>query len=238
MHPAPPPPRWIWLCLWAGLAFLALSHLQGAARVSPLWWAEPALYALMIAGLWRGSFGLALPAPWAATAFVGLSWAFGMIYELTLSVDGTGLGGMHPDTRASFVLAQGDYIPIALTTLWLIRRWHLDFAGAFLLGCGKSLTEGLVFTGVLTQTLVSPSWPLAPLMLAYYGLAYASFVALPLVVLSPQTLWDRRPPPRPISAPVLIATGFALAFVLRILWGLGTGPLLSWVFGLPPDPAG
>ncbi len=205
---------------------------QDEGLVSPLWWAELVLYVVMIAGLACGGFGLTVPAP--MRAFVGLSWTFGMVYELTLTVDGTGYGGMHRDTVASFVLAQGDYIPIALATLWMVRRWHLGFAGAFLISCGKSLTEGLVFTGVLTNTVLSPAWPYAPLMLAYYTLAYANFVALPLLVLAPETLWDRHPAPRPKGPLTLIAAGFAAAFAIRLIWGLGLGPALGWAFDLPP----
>lgn len=224
-------PLWLWACIAAGLAFLTLSLLRDEGLVSPLWWLELLLYALMIAGLARGGFGLTLPAP--MLAFVVLSWAFGMVYEVTLTVDGTGYGGVHRDTFASFVLAQGDYIPIALATLVMVRRWHLGFAGAFLISCGKSLTEGLVFMGVLTDTILSPTWPYAPLMLAYYTLAYASFVALPLLVIAPQSLWDGGIP-RPKGALTLIAAGFVVAFAIRILWGLVLAPLLTWAFALPP----
>jgi hypothetical protein len=224
---------WIWLMIGAGLVFWSLSY--GSGPTSPLWWSELALYALMILGLLRGGFAVTLPPPQAALAFVALSWAFGMAYELSLTVDGTGLGGVHPNTAASFLLAQPDYLMIAAATLWLIHRWHLGFAGAVLIACGKSLTEGLVFTGVLSATLLSPNWPYAPLVLAYYTLAYASFVALPLLILAPKSLWSSRPPPRPASPLRLILTGFALAFVIRILWGLAFSPAITWAFNLPPN---
>jgi len=59
---------------------------------------------------------------------------------------------------------------------------------------GKSLTEGLIFTGVLTAMLVSGAFGMAALVLAYYALAYASFVALPLLLVAPETLWRPGPP--------------------------------------------
>ena len=90
-----------------------------------------------------------------------------MAFELTLTVVGTGLGGIHPDTRASFLLGQANYILIALPTLALVRFWRLDFAGAYWTAMGKSLTEGLIFTGVLTATLVSGAFGMAALVLAY-----------------------------------------------------------------------
>ena len=85
---------------------------------------------------------------------LGLSWSFGMICELTLTADGTRMGGKHAGMRSCFVLAQGDDIPFAVATLWMVRRWHLAFAGAFWLAFGNSLTEGIVCTGILSKTIL------------------------------------------------------------------------------------
>ncbi len=230
-------PAAVWLFILAGLTFLALSLMYRDGPASPYWWGELMLYALMAAGLASGGFNLSPSRRTAAVVYIALCWAFGMVYELSLTVDGTGLGGVHPDTRASFLLAQPDYLMIAAVALWLVRRWHLGFAGAFWIACGKSLTEGLLFSGALTAAILSPAWPFAPLMLAYYALAYSTFVALPLLVLAPETLWSDKPTTPP-GALRLIAAGFVLAFVIRLIWGLVFGPLIAWAFNLPPNPLG
>ena len=189
----------------------------------------------MIVGLARGGAGLSMKPLPAAIAFVLASWACGMAYELTLTMDGTGLGGNHPDTRSSFILAQGDYVLIALAALTMARRWHLDFRGLFWVAMGKSLTEGLIFTGVLTVALMTGQLGLAALTLPYYTLAYASFVALPLLLIAPESLWR----PAPVKTPpifTLILTGFAVAFVIRLIWGFGWAPFATWAFDLPPNP--
>jgi hypothetical protein len=226
--------RWLWQPLpWiaGGLVFLALGlALQDGPR-SPLWWGELPLHLMLIAGvLAPGRFYLPLSRRIAPVALVVLSWAFGMAYEMTLTVDGTGIGGVHPDTRASFLLAQGDYILIALATLALVRWLRLDLRLAFFLAAGKSLTEGLVFTGVLWGA----GWS-APLALAYYALAYASFIALPLVLVDPRLVWSG-PAPSRLRVAAIWATGFAVAFAIRIAWGLGWAPLATWLWDLPPNP--
>ena len=228
---------WLWIAL--GLWFWGLSQLRAEGIVAPRPYADVPLYALMILGLLinRGQgFRLRLPPRWAPVAFVGLSWGFGMLYEASLTVDGTGIGGVHPDTRASYLLAQGDYILIALATWGLVQHFHLTFRDIFFLAGGKSLTEGLVFTGVLTSVLVSPQAYAAPLMLAYYTLAYATFVALPLLIIDPACLWQATPPRRRLSIPALWLIGAVVAMVIRIIWGLGWAPFATWVFALPPNP--
>ena len=222
---------WVWPVIVAGLLFAGLSAGVAQGPASPLWGAEYLLYALMIGAFARGGLNLSLSPRRAALAFVLLSLCCGAVYESSLTVDGSGLGGVHPDTRASYLLALGDYLPIALVTLALTRLWHLRFADAFWLALGKSLTEGLIFTGVLMANLTSP---VAPLMLGYYTLAYGSFVALPLLILAPQALWSPHPRSAP-SVPVLILTGFAAAFVIRLFWGLAWSPFATWAFALPAN---
>ena len=224
--------------LWigCGLLFLAVSWILSTGPRSPFWFAELPLYALMIAGLRTDRLRLPVRGWPAAVIFVLLSWAFGMTYELSLTVDGTGIGGIHPDTRASFLLAQGDYGMIAVVSCLLIRWLHLDFRGAFFLAGGMSLTEGLIFSGVLTEVIASPHVYVAPFFLAYYATVYATFVALPLVLVAPQALWRPDVPLRRVSIPALWLIGFVMAFVIRVIWGLGWAPLATAVFDLPPNP--
>ncbi len=226
----------VWGSIALGLAFLLLNLGSTTGPRSPLWWVEIVIDVAMITLLARGGVGLRLRGGPAALAFVALSWGLGMAYELTLTVDGSGIGGVHPQTRASFLLAQGDYVMIALATLWLVRLWHLDFGGAFWLALGMSLTEGLIFTGALGATIMAGAPGPAVLMLAYYTLAYAGFVALPLLVVAPPGLWRAQVRPRKRPAWMLILAGFGLAFAIRVVWGLGWAPLATWAFALPPNP--
>jgi hypothetical protein len=167
---------------------------------------------------------------------VFLVWLFGMIFELTLTVTGEGVGGVHPETVPSFILAQGDYIPIALVSYFVIRRTHASFKEMFFFAGGKSLTEGILFTGVLVAQIASPFFFLSPLTLAYYTLAYASFIAAPLVLVDAALLWDTSPRPQRRSVLCFWALGFVLAIAIRIFWGLVYGPLATRLFDLPPTP--
>lgn len=45
-----------------------------------------------------------------------------MMFEAGLTVTGEGIGGSTPRPLPSFILAQGDYIPIAVVTYLVIRR--------------------------------------------------------------------------------------------------------------------
>jgi hypothetical protein len=49
-----------------------------------------------------------------------LVWSFGMLFELSLTVTGAGIGGVHPETVPSFVLAQGYYIASALVACYTL----------------------------------------------------------------------------------------------------------------------
>lgn len=230
---------WTWIAL--GLAFAAANLLADDAPAAPLWFADLPLYGLMIYGLWRLQAGQPLYLPLsrrtAPLAFVAISWAFGMVYEASLTVTGTGIGGVHPDTRASYLLAQGDYVLIAGTTVLLVRWLRLDFGQAFFLAGGKSLTEGLIFTGILAATLVSPLVWAAPFVLAYYTLAYATFVAMPLLFIDPRLIWVADAPGR-LAIWQCWGLGFVLALVVRVIWGLGWAPLATRIFDLPPNLPG
>lgn len=238
-------PPLLWRPIWwiaAGLVFLGISLSVSEGPRSRLWFAELPLYALMLVGLWRLARGRPLYLPLsrrsAPVAFVAMSWAFGMTYEASLTVTGAGIGGVHPDTRASYILAQGDYLMIALAALLLIRWLKLDFRETFFLAGGKSLTEGLIFTGVLTAVILSPMVWMAPLFLAYYTIVYACFMALPLLLIDPQLLWRKGPRgPRPAIL-TLWVTGFVVAVAIRVAWGLGWAPFATWLFDLPPNLPG
>jgi hypothetical protein len=232
----------IWLWIVAGLAFWALGSRLSTGPKSPYWPAELCLYALMIGGMWAATRGqpiskiVRLPRAIAPFAYVILVWLLGMVFELTLTVNGEGVGGMHPSTVPSFILAQGDYIPIAIASYFVIRRAHASFKEVFFFAGGMSLTEGLIFNGVLASQIASPAFFLAPLTLAYYTLAYASFIAVPLLLVDPALLWDTSLQTKPRSVPFYWALGFVLAVVIRLIWGLAYGPLVIRLFDLPPTP--
>jgi hypothetical protein len=222
------------IILGLGLVFWVLGQIGGQGPRSPLWFVEPALYAVLVPGLILGGFGWRPARP--GLAFVLLSLLCGAVYELSLTVDGTGLGGVHPRTWPSFALAFGDYLMIALATWAMVARWHLDVWGAIWIAAGKSMTEGLIFTGVLAQTLAAGQLGAALLAVSYYTLAYAGFVALPLVVLSPSALWRGGGPGRALHPVLLIGAGFVVALAIRLVWGLVYAPLVTAALGLPPNP--
>ncbi|MBI4928073.1 MAG: hypothetical protein HY835_09930 [Anaerolineae bacterium] len=230
----------IWFWVVAGLTFWALNSAISTDPRSRYWPAELGLYTLMLGGMWADARGhpisqfVRLPRVVAPFVYVFLVWLFGMVYELTLTVNGEGVGGLHPSTVPSFLLAQGDYIPIAIVAYFVIRQTHASFKEVFFLAGGKSLTEGIVFTGVLVSQIASPFFFLSPLTLAYYTLAYASFIAAPLVLVDAELLWDTSLQPKRYSVPFFWALGFVLAFAIRIFWGLVYGPLVTRLFNLPP----
>lgn len=224
MRPSAPLP---WVLIGLGLRLLTATGPR-----STLAWLDWPLYAGLIGGLVLRMFGvqgLRLGPRAAGLAFVLLSLVLAGIFELSLTVDGTGWGGMHPDTRTSFVLALGDYLMLALACLGAVHWLRLEATGLFWLSCGVSLSEGLVFTGVVWQVPV----PMVPLYLCYYALAYATFLVLPALILDPRPLWRDGPRRRPWFG-LLIALGFAAAFAIRMLWGLVYAPLATALFHLEP----
>ena len=230
----------IWIGL--GIAFAALGLADASEPRSPYWASSLVLYGLMGLGLWangrhRLRKRLRIPRKLAPLAYVVLVWFFGMVFEAGLSVTGEGIGGLHPETLPSFILAQGDYVPIALVTLLVIRSTGAGFQEVFFFAGGKSLTEGLIFTGVLSAVLVSPLFFLSPLLLAYYTLAYSSFMALPLLIVDEELLW-RRPRPRRRWVLFFWILGFVLALGIRVFWGLVYSPIVTRLFDLPPNTAG
>jgi len=228
----------IWIVL--GLAFSLLSQLTNLSTRTPYWLLEFIIYALMLFGLWANSkFSLrkriCIPKSAAPVVYIFLVWGLGMLYEMTLTVDGTGIGGVNRNTLASFVLAQGDYLLIAIFSFWIIRKLHLSFREAFFLAGGKSLTEGLVFTGVLLKTIISPSFFLSPLVLSYYTLVYASFIALPLLYVDEELLWKNAKPKPKRSIILMWIIGFVVALAIRMFWGLVYAPVVTRLFNLPSN---
>jgi len=227
-------PAWVGL----GLVFYLLNLLAGSQIRSPYWFSELVLYALLLIGLWanrRYNIRKAIPLPrqWAPVLYIFLVWLFGMLFEASLTVTGQGIGGVHPQTLASFILAQGDYLPLAIVSWWVIRMLHPAFSELYFLSAGISLTEGLIFTGALTAIILSPQFFLAPLGLAYYALAYSSFIALPLLIIDEQLLWDARQV-KPYPVPLYWLLGFGSAMLVRLFWGLVYSPLVARLFDLPP----
>ncbi len=231
----------IWIGL--GLAFLVLNSFDRSGPTSPFWFSEWILYGLMCVGLWgNGKYDLRkrinIPRPLAPIVYITLVWLFGMVYETGLTVSGEGIGGIHRETIPSFILAQGDYLPIAVVSYLVIRYFRLSFREMFFIAGGKSLTEGLIFTGVLTSVIVSPLFFFAPLVLGYYTLAYSSFIALPLLFINEELLWKNTEPVRRHSVVFFWILGFGLALPIRIFWGLVYSPIVARLFNLPENVVG
>ncbi|MHC4557558.1 MAG: hypothetical protein ACYTFW_10140 [Planctomycetota bacterium] len=231
----------IWIGL--GLAFVFLNSFNDSGPKSPFWFAELILYTLMIAGLWANQKHdlrkkIRIPRRLAPIAYICLNWFFGMVYETGLTVNGQGIGGLHAETIPSFILAQGDYIIIAIVSYILIRMLRLSFREMFFVAGGKSLTEGLIFTGVLTSLIVSPMFFLSPILLGYYTLAYSSFIALPLLFIDEELLWKKGEPGKQHSTIIFWILGFVLAMPIRIFWGLVYSPIVADLFNLPPNVGG
>ncbi|MCJ7795891.1 MAG: hypothetical protein MUQ56_03870 [Thermoleophilia bacterium] len=228
----------IWIGL--GLAFVVLNLGNVPQARSPYWFSELVLYGLMLAGLWANSKHdlrkkIRIPRKLAPAGYVLLVWLFGMMFEAGLTVTGEGIGGVHPETLPSFILAQGDYVPIALITYLVIRRTQASFRQVFFFAGGIGLTEGLIFTGALTSVLLSPMFFLSPILVAYYTIAYSSFIALPLLLIDEELLWKEPHGGRQHSIPFFCVLGFILALAIRTFWGLVYGPIATQLFHLPPN---
>jgi hypothetical protein len=225
----------------AGLVFVALNFGNNPEPRSSFWFSELVLYGLMFAGMWGNAKHdlrkkIRIPRSLAPLAYVFLVWLFGMLFEVSLTVTGEGVGGLHAETLPSFILAQGDYIPIALISYIVIRKTQASFRNVFFFAGGMSLTEALIFTGVLTSVFFSPMLWLSPLVIAYFTLAYSSFIALPLLLIDEEKLWQEPIQTRRYSIPFYWLIGFVLALAIRIFWGLIYGPVVTQLFHLPPNP--
>ncbi len=230
----------LWVALSVIFSLISQANHDEASPRSPFDILEALLFLLMITGIWAARrFGfasrIAMSRRAAAAAYIVLSWTAAMIYELTLTQNGEGIGGMHPDTTASFLLAQGIYLPAAVTSLMVIRWFRLSFRDVFFFAAGFSLAEGLIFTGVLLATILSPLVVLSPLTFAYYAFVYGCFFAMPLLVIDERLLWGAPWYRRKIATWQLVIGGFLIGVVLSVLWGLVLGPLIAALFDLPPN---
>lgn len=209
-----------------GAVVLAALGQGGDAPQSPLAWLQ---YPLLLALAW-GVVTAAETGPDTVPVlpYVALSWALGMAVELTLTVDGTGIGGVHADTLASFVLAQGDYIPLAVAA-WALQRWFgCGLQGMAWVVVGIGLTEGLVFTGSVSGAVTTGA-VIGALVVACYLIAiYMVYLLLPFRLCG----LGRAGRTGPVA--LLVATGFATAFAVRVFWGLVYSPVVTAMFGLPP----
>jgi len=86
--------------------------------------------------------------------------------------------------------------------------------------------------GGLASVLISPTFWLSPIVLAYYTLAYSSFIALPLLFIDEELLWKEPTQAQRHSIPYFWVLGFVLALAIRIFWGLVYGPLVTSLFRL------
>jgi hypothetical protein len=155
-----------------------------------------------------------------------IGWAVGMLVELTIAAGGDGFGGMHPDTGPSFILAQGYYIPLAVVTWAVVRRYGLDTRRAFffagVLAWWEVLTVGVV-------ALISPFFVLAPLLISYYFSTYALCGMAGLLAVDPAGLASRTP--LPISNRRLAAYGVvagAAAWGVFMLWAVVASRLFGF----------
>jgi hypothetical protein len=83
---------------------------------------------------------------------------------------------------------------------------------------------------------VSPMFWLSPLVIAYFTMAYSSFIALPLLFIDEEQLWKEPIQTRRHSILFYWLIGFVLALAIRIFWGLIYGPVVTQLFHLPPSP--
>ena len=157
----------LWVIL--ALAFSLLLHFaadSAAEAASSLWFLDPLLLVTFLLGLGQRPW-LRRSGGWStAVLFIGLSWLTGMLYELSLRTGPTGFGGMHPQTVPSFLMAQGFYVPLALLSYFLIRRYRYTFKEAFFAFSLVALYE-MVTMGWLFAALFSPLFFLTPLLIAY-----------------------------------------------------------------------
>lgn len=218
------------LALAIAFSVLQIGEESGASSLGFL---NLVLLGLLAGGLVARRFNLLALPRWidsekAPYVYVFLVWLVGMLYELSLRTGETGFGGLHPNTVASFTLAQGFYIPFALCMLWLIRRRWLSMPAVFWLGASASWYE-LMTVGLPGIFATPGNFVLAPLVLGYYLAVYGMFAALPLVFMDVEALWGDTD--RPYTLGTLVGHGFLVAIIswgIFALWSLFLSRLLGW----------
>ncbi|MFN8222775.1 MAG: hypothetical protein U0R50_05935 [Gaiellales bacterium] len=198
-----------------GLLWLAPDDEASRLRVF-----DPALLLVAFA-LWLADDRLAFrrrlraPGAIAAAAFVALGVAAGLIYELALAKGGDGYGGLHQDTKTSFLLFPGYYVVAPIAMLLLIRRYRLDRREAFFTAACFAVYEAVT---IGLPALVSPFFFLAPFLIAYYATVYSVIVAFGVLMLPEPSLHSertgaRRPLPRVLAAATAAGLGVWVVFL-------------------------
>jgi hypothetical protein len=187
----------------------------GDREASALWFFDHIMLGLFLFAVWRGRPWLTqLSGRWAAIAFVVLSWLSGMLYELTLTHEGSMFGGFASTASASFSLAQGWYPTFALLGLFLLRRYRYTFSELFFAAGAASIFEVVM---IALPAIVAVPF-MAPLTLAYFVTVYGLFLTWPLLFINERRLWSE--------------PGHAISFMRKILYGVAAG-WISWLtFGL------
>lgn len=225
--------RGLWnIKLWvtAALLFSLLATVTGQDFKSPLGFLDPLLMIGFLAGIQLNKrFRLRGHWEWsgrqAAVFYVACSWLIGMLIELSIQESPGNFGGLHPKTLPSFILAQGYYLPLALLSLWLVRRYHYTFWELFFVGSLISLYEALQF-GV-PGVLFSPLFFLTPLVFAYYTVVYAQLLNWGLLFVDERQLWHRSAVAIPRWRKWLY--GFLLGLVCWAIFALW-GSLMNLIF--------
>jgi hypothetical protein len=171
-----------------------VAFLLGGDGASRWYWTTPALF-LAYAALWlvrRRSPGMRLNRLAARAVYLVAGLTAGVVYELGLTVDGTGVGGMHRDTSTSFLLLPGYLVPAVGFTLLAVARYGLDARRAFFVAGGMCWMEALTVGGA---SMLAAPW-FAPLIVALYVASYAVYTgALGLLLIEPRSLWLAHPRP-------------------------------------------
>ena len=176
------------------LSATVVAWLIGGDDASRWHWTTPGLF-LAYAALWllrrrRPAPRLPRLAAWAAYVVAGL--AAGVVYELGLTVDGTGFGGLHRDTATSFLLLPGYLVPAVCFTLLAVARYGLDARQAFFVAGGMCWMEAITVGGA---SMIAAPW-FAPLAVVFYLASYAVYTgALGLLLVEPRSLWAAHPRP-------------------------------------------
>lgn len=201
-----------------GLAFLPLTFMLGRG---PYWFAEPLLYLIFFLGLWLDSRyhfreKITLSRGKAVFLYFVLFLAAATLYELSLSPTWGSFSAHHAKPIPSFIIIIGIYLALALFNLFLIRRYHYTFKELYFSAGAASLTEGVVFGGVLTAVLLSPTFFLAPLTFAYYILVYGVIFCMPFVFMREELLWS--PVETAISFRRKMLYSFIATFLGYLVW--------------------
>jgi len=213
----------VWVA--TALAFGFLLRLGAGEGASRLWILDPLLLGGFLVAVGRLRRNPASAPRFgrveAVTLFLGMSWLSGMLYETTLSTGGgSTLGGMHPETLPSFALAQGFYVPYAVSGCLLARRTDVSLRTLFFAAGSVSVFE-MLSTGTVVSTVASPLFALTPLLIVYYVSVYAMIICWPVAIFGLERF--RIEVPRHLSAPRAIALMLgagAVCWLLLGVWGL------------------